>query len=90
MKYEVKFTHSFKKAYKKLKQKERDLLLGVIERLANDEILEEKYNDHALRGKWKNHRECHIKPNLLLIYQKIEETLILKCTETGSHSELFE
>lgn len=90
MKYQVKFTHSFKKAYKKLEQKEQNLLLGVIERLANDEILEEKYNDHALKGKWKDHRECHIKPNLLLIYQKIEATLILKCAETGSHSELFE
>lgn len=90
MKYKVKFTHSFKKAYKKLEQKEKDLLLKVIEKLANDEILEEKYNDHALKGKWKNHRECHIKPNLLLIYQKLETILILKCAEVGSHSELFE
>lgn len=90
MKYKVKFTHSFKKAYKKIGQKDKDLLLKVIERLANDENLEEKYNDHALKDKWKNHRECHIKPNLLLIYQKFEAILILKCAETGSHNELFE
>ena len=38
--------------------------------LANDQPLEPRYRDHALTGEWKDHRDCHIKPDLVLIYQK--------------------
>ena len=48
-----------------------------------------KYNDHKLKGNYKDYRECHIKPDLLLIYKKKEEVLILTCIDLGSHSELF-
>lgn len=90
MKYHIKFSRAFKKSYKKLAQKEQDLLLELIRRLANGEVLEAKYEDHALTGEWIKHRECHVKPNLLLIYQKFETILVLKCVAVGSHSELFE
>lgn len=88
-KYEIKFTHAFKKSHKKLNQARKDLLMSVINRLANDEVLEPKYNDHALKGEWINHRECHIRPDLLLIYKKQDDLFILTCVNVGSHSELF-
>lgn len=46
-----------------------DLLFPVIEQLACDQVLESRYRDHALSGEWKDHRDCHIKPDLVLIYQ---------------------
>lgn len=88
-KYEIKFTRAFKKSHKKLNQTHKDLLMAIINRLANDEVLEPKYNDHALKGEWINHRECHIRPDLLLIYKKQDDLLILTCVNVGSHSELF-
>lgn len=88
-KYEIKFTRAFKKSHKKLNQAHKDLLMSIINRLANDEVLEPKYNDHALKGEWINHRECHIRPDLLLIYKKQDDLLILTCVNVGSHSELF-
>lgn len=88
-KYEIKFTRVFKKSHKKLNQTHKDLLMSIIDKLANDEVLEPKYNDHALKGEWINHRECHIRPDLLLIYKKQDDLLILTCVNVGSHSELF-
>lgn len=88
-KYEVKFTHRFKKSHKKLSQTHKDLVAKIIDKLANDEVLEKKYNDHALKGEWINHRECHIRPDLLLIYKKQDDLLILTCVDIGSHSAVF-
>jgi len=55
--------------------------------LANDELLAEKYRDHTLRGDLINHRDCHIKPDLVLIYRK-PATDSLQLVRLGSHSEL--
>lgn len=91
MKYSIQKTSSFKSSLKKIKDK--NLLKEIeiiIDKLANDEILDSKYNDHKLKGALKAYRECHIKPNLLLIYQKQKETLTLICINIDSHSELFE
>lgn len=59
----------------------------VVDLLAKGVLLPAKYHDHALTGKWHGYRECHIRPNWLLIYhlQKIE----LGVVRLGSHSELF-
>ena len=63
-------------------------LLGIITMLANDEILPERCRDHALTGEWKDFRDCHIKPDLVRIYQKLDdERLVL--ARLGSHSELW-
>lgn len=62
-------------------------LLAVIALLAADIPLPYQYYDHALIGDWADHRDCHIKPNLVLIYRKPNpETLEL--VRLGSHSEL--
>jgi mRNA interferase YafQ len=59
----------------------------IVEALAKDEPLAEKHHDHALIGDWKDHRDCHIKPNLVLIYRKPNDT-VLHLVRLGSHSEL--
>ncbi len=62
-------------------------LAAIVARLATDAPLEERHRDHALTGDWQDHRDCHIKPDLVLIYRKPnDETLQL--VRLGSHSEL--
>jgi mRNA interferase YafQ len=61
-------------------------LFDIIEQLSLEKSLAAKYKDHALVGNWQHHRECHIKPDLLLIY-KIEGNT-LKLIRIGSHSQL--
>ncbi len=65
----------------------KDEFLVFIATLAQDLPLAEKYRDHALVGRWKDHRDCHIRPDLVLIYRKIDET-VLELVRLGSHSEL--
>lgn len=91
MKYKIEVSNRFKKHFKKLNTQEQDIFEKVATKLANDENLEQKYNDHALKGEYLGFRECHLKPDLLLIYQKQEQEkkLILYCLDIGSHSELF-
>lgn len=55
--------------------------------LANDEPLPVAQRDHALTGEWKDFRDCHIKPDLVLIYAK-PEPISLRLARLGSHSEL--
>jgi mRNA interferase YafQ len=57
-----------------------------LEMLVKDEPIPKKYKDHALTGNWKDFRDCHLKPDLVLIYKKTDDTLIL--VRLGSHSEL--
>jgi len=61
-------------------------LLALINQLAQDELLAEKFCDHALINDWKDHRDCHLRPDLILIYRKIEDELHL--VRMGTHSEL--
>lgn len=64
-------------------------MFDIIEKIARDETLDEKYRDRSLAGHYKGTRECHIEPDFLLIYEKIEEVLVLSLVRTGSHSDLF-
>jgi len=91
LKYKIKFTKRFKKDLKQAKKQGKDIekLFEIIEKLAEDETLDERYRDHSLTGNYKGTRECHIEPDFLLIYEKIEEVLVLSLVRTGSHSELF-
>jgi mRNA interferase YafQ len=90
-KRQVQRSSAFKRDYKKAKKQGKNikLLLEIIENLANDNPLEPKHKDHALRGEWKGFRECHITPDWLLVYQKEDNgELILCLTRLASHSEL--
>lgn len=91
MKYKVIPTNKFKKEYKLAikRGKKIEKLHEVVELLVKDLELPASLCDHELKGNWKNHRELHIEGDWLLIYQKIEDILILELTRTGSHSDLF-
>ncbi len=91
MKYEVKFTTKFKKDLKKAKKQNKpiDELFEVIGKLANGLELESKYKDHYLIGNYKNVRECHIQSDWLLLYEYIEDVLVLSLTRVGTHSEIL-
>ena len=64
-------------------------LRTVLVALARDQQLERRYRDHSLTGSWGDYRECHIKPDLLLIYRKVGVD-VLRLARLGSHSELFD
>ena len=82
-------TSQFKKDYKREKKKDSQLdslLMPVVFKLASDEVLEQKYCDHALIGDKKGLRDCHIKPNLALLCRIFDNKLVL--VRLGSHAEL--
>ena len=56
--------------------------------LVTDQPLASQYRDHKLSGNWAGYRECHIKPDLLLIYRTVD-TYILRLARLGSHSAIF-
>ena len=90
-KYFVNWTSQFKKDYKLAQRRHRDIakLDGIISLLADGKPLPPANRDHALSNNWANHRECHIAPDWLLIYQVKNDVLVLELTRTGSHSDLF-
>jgi mRNA interferase YafQ len=59
----------------------------VVRALAEDESLDAKHRDHSLTGDWKDHRDCHVKPDLVLIYRKPDDET-LQLVRLGSHAEL--
>lgn len=62
-------------------------IADVVARLAADSPLPARYRDHALSGRWSGFRECHVRPDLLLIYDKPEG--VLRLIRLGAHSQLF-
>lgn len=62
-------------------------LVTIIAALATDAPLEPRHRDHALTGDWKDHRDCHVKPDLVLIYRKPDDET-LQLVRLGSHAEL--
>ncbi len=88
----IERTSQFKRDYKReAKGRHRvsldAALVPLLVTLANDQPLEPRHHDHALSGNWKDHRDCHVKPDLVLIYLK-PNTGILRLVRLGSHSEL--
>ena len=82
------FKRDYKREAKGRHGKTLDAMLGlVVAALARDEPLETRHHDHALTGDWKDHRDCHVKPDLVLIYRKPDDS-ILPLVRLGSHSEL--
>ena len=91
MKYGVTYTAQFRRDYKRIKKRRFNIaeLQAVVTMLAEGKTLPETYRDHALIGFYRNARECHIRPDWLLIYSISNETLVLELMRTGSHSDLF-
>lgn len=89
IKYTLELSKSFKKSFKRLSKKDREIFYQISQKLLSGKELEEKYHDHALKGKYIGFRECHLKPDLLLVYKIQDTKLVLYCLDIGSHSELF-
>ncbi|MBI4033274.1 MAG: type II toxin-antitoxin system YafQ family toxin [Candidatus Blackburnbacteria bacterium] len=92
--YRIVRTKLFERSYKRLKQSgiKKDItndLQAVIDILALGKSLATKYNDHKLTGQFEGYRECHVRSNLLLVYQIDQGNLLLILVDVGSHSYLF-
>lgn len=87
----IKYHTAFKKDYKRLKKRGYDLrkLENVITFLAEGKELPAAYHDHILLGDYSGCHECHIAPDWLLVYEILENELLLYLTRTGTHSDLF-
>ena len=90
----IERSSAFKRDFKRAKAAPRhrkdleSLVSTVVTRLASDQVLPNNNRDHGLSGDWAGYRECHIKPDLLLIYRKPGADT-LRLARLGSHSELF-
>jgi mRNA interferase YafQ len=88
----VRYTGRFKRDYRRekaglLAKKLDALLMDVVNLLAVDEPLPRRHFDHALTGEWSDHRDCHIRPDPVLIYRKPDNGT-LDLVRLGSYSEL--
>lgn len=89
---EIVATTRYRRAYRKLskhKQFPLAILEQVITAIAGGESLAARHRDHALSGTLKQFRECHITPDLLLVYQLSRDKLVLVLVDLGTHSSLF-
>ena len=89
---EIKYTTRFQRDYKREKSgryaKKLDaLLMGAVNLLAADASLPHRSFDHPLSGEWNDHRDCHLRPDLVLIYRKPDDES-LELVRLGSHGEL--
>ncbi|MDD9197612.1 type II toxin-antitoxin system YafQ family toxin [Aliivibrio sp. S3MY1] len=88
--YNLEYSTQFKKDFKKItKMPISDIIEvgNIISKLQRNETLDPKNVDHSLTGNWSGFRDCHIKPDLVLIYRIFGEQLQL--ARIGSHSDLF-
>lgn len=88
----IERSSAFKRDYKRVKATPRHrnvdvLLTEVLSLLLDDQPLPASNRDHALSGDWARYRECHLKPDLLMIYRK-PNAEVLRLARLGSHSEL--
>ena len=85
-------TAQFRRDYKLMKKRgcERELIETVLDKLLTGCPLEAAHRDHALTGDYAGFRECHIRPDWLLVYRVDGEDLILFLFRTGSHTDLFD
>ena len=90
--YILKYSKSFKKDLKRHVKHNLDAineLKKVLNFLISGKKLDNKYKNHSLKGQFKNCFECHIKPDVLLIYKIEKQELIILLLRVGSHSDLF-
>ena len=88
--YSLEYSSQFKKDFKKITKKPIPDIIEVghiIYKLQKGETLDVKYVPHPLAGNWKGFQDCHIKPDLVLIYRITGK--MLQLARVGSHSELF-
>ena len=91
LEWSTAFERDYKREYKTYGKALDNLLSNVLADLLTDEPLPPNRRDHNLLGRWGGARECHVRPNLLLVYEKYQDgdEKILFLMRLGSHSELF-
>ena len=92
--YQIVYAKKFKKALSKLikgglKKSVQQQIVETIDLIATGKKLPPSYRDHQLHAEFAEYRECHVQGDLLLVYQIINEELILLMTNIGSHNDLF-
>lgn len=89
--FTVKYTSAYKKSYKLMKKRGMNISLldDVVDLLRQGKQLDAKYHDHELSGPFKGFRECHIKPDWLLVYLIEGDVLTLTLVNTGTHADIF-
>lgn len=94
MNRELHIARSFKIDFKKLDKSEKLETREVVLKLQKDEPLEERFKDHSLHGNYEGFRECHIRPDLLLVYKKTDNfqdrIYILALARIDSHTNIFD
>ena len=85
-------TSQFKRDYKRMKKRGQNMneLQVVLDKLCAEKPLDERHRDHALIGRYVGFRECHIRPDWLLVYAIDKDKFILVASRTGTHSDLFD
>lgn len=91
MKYKLVLLGRFKRDLKAAKKRGLNISLldAVVDKLLQGILLDKKYQDHALKGKWDEFRECHIQPDWLLMYLVEDGILTLTLVDTGTHVDLL-
>jgi mRNA interferase YafQ len=90
--YDIRRAKKFDKDFRRIANNRKLIndIYAVVDLLsANDNSLPEKYKDHPLKGQYAGFRECHVRPDWLLVYQKNKNELILLLARTNTHSEIF-
>jgi mRNA interferase YafQ len=90
--YNVHTTKKYDKDFKRIVSNNNliaELETVIVLLATDDKPLPEKYNDHQLKGQFAEFRECHIRPDWLLVYKKTKKDLILALVRTGTHSHIF-
>ena len=87
--YSIKYSSKFKKDLKKIDKQSIKKLQKVIDLIIAGKELDGKYQKHKLKGEFKNCYECHLSPDVLLIYKLKKQELLILLLRLGSHSELF-
>jgi mRNA interferase YafQ len=87
----ISFTNQYLKDLELIKRRNlpKSELDEVVKLLSEEKPLLPKHNDHPLKGNFIGYRECHIRPNWLLIYKIDKQILTLVLIRTGTHSDLF-
>ncbi len=88
---EIVYTNQFKRDYRRAVRRNEDVeeLFLVIDLLAKGQPLPQEKRDHALSGLYAGYRECHVRPDFLLVYKIVERRLELILYRAGTHSDLF-
>lgn len=87
----VVYTNSFSRDLKRVVRRGKDpkKIAAAIDLLCSGQPLPASFRDHALSGNYAGFRDCHIEPDLVLVYRVNAGQLQLICVRIGTHSDLF-